>query len=674
MDEKIIKEIKSLEKYLGFEIRKKSISLKSEQPYNEAFSYSLCQKFYRKEKELKKCIEHSKKILHKLLSKKNRSLYKEKIEHFYSLIGNMYYLLGDFNNSAGFFMKCLSFNKDDLSHWIELLFSLRALGEIDLFEKGIFNFKELCIAWKNDSDQQLTQRKVVQLINNLQKKISDKNKKQQKIKLLTAPYKTYNQFLPPVALGIISQYFLDNNIFHGKDDLYVKLHHEQKKSNINLNFTEQEIKNFEDYIKGKESKKAETIISKIADLTDFKDYGILLFSATPPAGGDIPNHLLPLALFRFLKKKYNPLIITNNPKLNKKDLNLVDKVIENIPDLIGYLKNKFDFKIQKEIGIKQNLENLPLKLYSYDDVLVAGYYFFDGCPHKCAFCDRYFMKKEKNPQKGVTLPNINNIISQIREFKDKYSINNFMFLNSTINPTEEFASKIAKDLIDNNLNIKWCDCANFKNMTIELLDLLKKSGCVKLVFGFETASKRLQRRINKEIDLNHAQKIIKHCYDIGIWADITLLCGLPYETYEDIYETLIFIKKNYKYLRGINLNRYMTKCNDFFFNAEKHRLVIKKIEHSYTSYGFDEIDGMAWEEKWRYTEQVYNDIIFSLDPARVDYLRPVNHIFRIFASNLSIEKVNNYIDYHFLNNDTKKLEKLIEKYKTKILSQNATNI
>ena len=199
-------------------------------------------------------------------------------------------------------------------------------------------------------------------------------------------------------------------------------------------------------------------------------------------------------------------------------------------------------------------------------------------------------------------------------------------------------------------------------MSCELLDLLKSSGCIKLVFGLETASERLQKRVNKITNLEHAEKIIKHCYEIGIWVDITLMCGLPYETHQDIYETLLFIRKNYKYLRGINLNKFMMKLNEFYYNPKKHGLILKKVNNEDAPIGFDEVNGMKWEEKLVYTEEVYKDIINALDPMRVDYLRPVQHIFRLFSNKVPVSDINRYIELHVLNNDTSKLDLLIKKY------------
>ena len=61
--------------------------------------------------------------------------------------------------------------------------------------------------------------------------------------------------------------------------------------------------------------------------------------------------------------------------------------------------------------------------------------------------------------------------------------------------------------------------------------------------------------------------------------------------------------------------------------------------------------------------EVYEEILDAIDPARVDYLRPVNQVFKIFSNKLPIPLINKYLNSNVLNNDTSKLNQLIEKYK-----------
>ena len=169
MEKEIISQIRELEEYIGFPIEKREVTLDSGHSHDETFSYNLCLRFYNKEEELKKAITLGNNIISNLLKKRHKKEYHKDLEMLYSLTGSMYYILGDFNYAAGYFMKCLSYNKKDISHWIELLFSLRAMGEFDIFETGIFNFEKLVLVWKNDASEELTQEKVLELIDNIKK-------------------------------------------------------------------------------------------------------------------------------------------------------------------------------------------------------------------------------------------------------------------------------------------------------------------------------------------------------------------------------------------------------------------------------------------------------------------------------------------------------------------------
>ena len=157
-------EIKELESYLGFPIKRVEITLESRNPHDETFSYGLCQRFYNKNDELKIAINKTTSILLSLVKLSNEKNNKQ-ISTYFSLLGNMYYILGDFNKSIGCFMKALSYNKNDLTNWIELIFTLRVGGNFEVFEDLIFNLKKIYNAWKIDSEKRLNKEKVYELIN-----------------------------------------------------------------------------------------------------------------------------------------------------------------------------------------------------------------------------------------------------------------------------------------------------------------------------------------------------------------------------------------------------------------------------------------------------------------------------------------------------------------------------
>jgi tetratricopeptide (TPR) repeat protein len=159
------KNIMELENYIGFPIKRNETKLESNKPHDETFSYGLCQRFYNKDKELKIAIKNLTNIIIKLenQSKKNKNC-KRETALLFSLLGDMYYLASDFSKSINCFMKALNFNKEDITNWVGLMFSLRAYGEIDIFENLIFNFEDIYYTWKKDTGSEMNQEKIYELM------------------------------------------------------------------------------------------------------------------------------------------------------------------------------------------------------------------------------------------------------------------------------------------------------------------------------------------------------------------------------------------------------------------------------------------------------------------------------------------------------------------------------
>ncbi|MBN2457564.1 hypothetical protein JXB31_00345 [Candidatus Woesearchaeota archaeon] len=166
-----------LERYLGFEIRTRRTAIDSDACHDESISYSLCQRFYGRKDELEKALAYANNMLDMIdgilepeglpeYARKDYENYKSTntILLIYQLVGNMYYMQGDFQRSAEHIMRCLSYERNDIGLWVELLFSLRSAGEFVLFEDAMFNFRALVIQWQADPDKILTHQKVVELI------------------------------------------------------------------------------------------------------------------------------------------------------------------------------------------------------------------------------------------------------------------------------------------------------------------------------------------------------------------------------------------------------------------------------------------------------------------------------------------------------------------------------
>jgi len=157
--------------------------------------------------------------------------------------------------------------------------------------------------------------------------------------------------------------------------------------------------------------------------------------------------------------------------------------------------------------------------------------FARGCPYKCSFCStgQYF-------NGSICSRSVDEVIAEIKNQPRKL----IFFVDENIVGNRKETKVLLKALIP--LKIKWFGQASV-DMTDdpELMGLLQKSGCVGLIIGFETISKKGVKEYNKnqntvETYIEQIKIIRKH--NIHIWA--AFLLGHDDETAETLQETLDF--------------------------------------------------------------------------------------------------------------------------------------
>lgn len=205
------------------------------------------------------------------------------------------------------------------------------------------------------------------------------------------------------------------------------------------------------------------------------------------------------------------------------------------------------------------------------EVLVIPYIFNYNCPFHCAFCVQSGEDKKKIVVKPTEV-----ILDEIEALMQKYESNFFYFYNNTFNYTPKFVREFCEGIQRRGIKIYWSDCARFNNLNKELVNMLYEAGCRKLVFGFETGSDKLLQLFDKQLNLEHAENVLQWCKDAGIWADIEVIIGLPYEFEEDYKETEAFIRKNRNLINHFAMNRYFV-VPDSLIGRHPERYGIKLV-------------------------------------------------------------------------------------------------
>jgi len=162
-----------------------------------------------------------------------------------------------------------------------------------------------------------------------------------------------------------------------------------------------------------------------------------------------------------------------------------------------------------------------------------------GCPYKCIFCHNINGKKWR-------ARSIDNIIEEIENLQNNYQINEFEIIDDCFNLEYKRTVDFFKRIIDKNLKIK----IQFPNgLRADLLDesiikLMKRAGVNYMAFAVESASTRLQKKINKNIDLQRVNSMIDYAFRSRIYVSGFFMMGFPEETKREVLMTISFAVKS----------------------------------------------------------------------------------------------------------------------------------
>jgi anaerobic magnesium-protoporphyrin IX monomethyl ester cyclase len=212
-----------------------------------------------------------------------------------------------------------------------------------------------------------------------------------------------------------------------------------------------------------------------------------------------------------LEEVHNLLYIDEDGKINK----TAEKNIDDVNDLP-----------------LPDFSDLPLDKYIYGKL---PYQISRGCYWaRCAFCCY-------RDTKGYKYRNLEKVLADIQEMKNKYGIRTFQFVDDAIRP--DILKNFSNMLLDRDLKIRYDAYLRLdKQFTPELCQLLKKSGLKSVLFGFESANKRLLELMNKGTNLPQIITVLRNMKDAGIQNILSCLIGFPTETKEEAMESIHFLK------------------------------------------------------------------------------------------------------------------------------------
>ncbi len=231
---------------------------------------------------------------------------------------------------------------------------------------------------------------------------------------------------------------------------------------------------------------------------------------------------------------------------------IIGKSKKNIIGLSYFENGTF---IHNTINSRTNLNKLPFpalelfKLRKYqDDVHVMPYAKYTaidvkssmGCPNNCSYCSAPLIYKQKiyykTPQK---------MLKEIKYYIERFKIRYFHFEDENWLIDRKRIERFCDLVIKNKIKIKYAFMSSINVMydNLDLVGKLKKSGCVCIDLGLETADEDVQKNIHKSNSLEQLIKVDSVLKDDQIFPFILIMSFNVGETLNSLARTTEFMLK-----------------------------------------------------------------------------------------------------------------------------------
>jgi radical SAM superfamily enzyme YgiQ (UPF0313 family) len=163
-----------------------------------------------------------------------------------------------------------------------------------------------------------------------------------------------------------------------------------------------------------------------------------------------------------------------------------------------------------------------------------------GCPFACTFCTVPNMWESKWYARPA-----HDVVDEIRTYVNKFKVNHIDFVDLTIVINKKWMTEFCNLLIAENLDLTWAIPIGTRteNLDSDLLVLMRKSGLTRVLYSAESGSDNTLEIINKKLNIQHFNHIVKHTSKLDICVKVALIFGFPGQRLIDVFDTFKLVNK-----------------------------------------------------------------------------------------------------------------------------------
>ena len=183
--------------------------------------------------------------------------------------------------------------------------------------------------------------------------------------------------------------------------------------------------------------------------------------------------------------------------------------------------------------------------YSVEGGLATTLITSRGCPFQCSFCSKDVWNR------GVRFHGVARIVAELAECIERYGFRHFLFLDDSLTLHRKRLFELCR--VIEPMKIQWRGYARSGNTDREMLEAMKRAGCVELGVGVESGSQKILDAVCKATKVEDNSRLVRECREVGIVSNVFILIGLPGESRETVAETRRWMELNRPDKFGYNI-------------------------------------------------------------------------------------------------------------------------
>lgn len=274
-----------------------------------------------------------------------------------------------------------------------------------------------------------------------------------------------------------------------------------------------------------------------------------------------------------------------------------DDCLSEIPNLVWRSQGK----IKVNPGtLVYNLDDLPFPRWDlmppatypkaphgafYRQYPVAPIITSRGCPYSCTFCSAGTLSGKK-----IRYRTVENVIEEIKYLQRNFGVKEIHIEDDNFSQKKERVIEFSEHVLKEELGITWAlpNGLRLDNLDLKTLKLMCKAGCYAINVGIESGNDKRLKDIQKNITKEKIRAKIAMAKEAGMDIGGFFIIGFPYETLEEINNTIKFATELELDRIGISYfqpypgtKEYQKLCDrgEYKFNLDKSRHSLHTITY-----------------------------------------------------------------------------------------------